>query len=449
MARISRIQRRLVIPAGDRTGRLRGYATRAERYQKQRRLQVLTCRLAHVEARLEQGRVSVCRGGGALARAHHHLSAVKITEAEWQDRWHAARLFLTADGEKDKAWGNETIRFHPDEHWVELKLPAALAHLSNRPHGRYRLSCQVAFSHRGEEVAAQAATGAVRYDISFAPDRSRWYLDASWKLPTGELETLEDLRRGRVLGVDLNAGHLATMVLDASGNPVGRPGVVPLALAGLDATTRDGHLRAAITGLIALARASGCRAVVIENLDFNSARESGREYVSRRRSRGARGRSFRALVADIPTARLRDRLVQMAANAGLAVIAVDPAYTSKWGAEHWLGGLQKMDPVTSSHHAAALVIGRRGLGQRARRGEGCDSSPPVDGQKRATNSAGWPTPAAAGLAEQHREPRSHPARGQPQLRRKTQPATWRSRDDQKAQDRSGPPTGRDSLPLGV
>ena len=47
-----------------------------------------------------------------------------------------------------------------------------------------------------EEVAAQAATGAVRYDISFAPDNSRWYLDASWKLPTGELETLEDLRRG-------------------------------------------------------------------------------------------------------------------------------------------------------------------------------------------------------------------------------------------------------------
>ena len=33
---------------------------------------------------------------------------------------------------------------------------------------------------------------------------------------------------------------------------------------------------------------------------------------------------------------------------------------------------KKMDPVTSSHHAAALVIERRGLGQRARRGERCE-----------------------------------------------------------------------------
>ena len=37
--------------------------------------------------------------------------------------------------------GNETIRWHPDEGWLEIKLPAPLAHLANRPHGRYRLSC--------------------------------------------------------------------------------------------------------------------------------------------------------------------------------------------------------------------------------------------------------------------------------------------------------------------
>ena len=64
---------------------------------------------------------------------------------------------MTADGEKDKACGNETIRWHPDEGWLEIRLPAPLAHLANRPHGRYRLSCPVEFSYRGGEVAAQAA----------------------------------------------------------------------------------------------------------------------------------------------------------------------------------------------------------------------------------------------------------------------------------------------------
>jgi len=62
-------------------------------------------------------------------------------------------------------------------------LISALARLANRPHGRYRLSVPVRFGYRGGDVAAQAATGAVRYDISYDPARGRWYLDASWKTP--------------------------------------------------------------------------------------------------------------------------------------------------------------------------------------------------------------------------------------------------------------------------
>jgi hypothetical protein len=66
---------------------------------------------------------------------------------------------------------------------------------------------------------------------------------------------------------------------------------------------------------------------VIEDLDFAQARAEGREREGSRPSRGRRGRSFRRAVAGIPTARFRDRLVQMAGNAGLPVIVADPAYT--------------------------------------------------------------------------------------------------------------------------
>jgi hypothetical protein len=55
-----------------------------------------------------------------------------------------------------------------------VKLPAPLSHLANRPHGRYRLTCPVTFAYRGDEVAAQAATGAVRYDITLSPGSGRW-----------------------------------------------------------------------------------------------------------------------------------------------------------------------------------------------------------------------------------------------------------------------------------
>ncbi len=56
-SRITRIQKRLSIPVGERRAKLGGYATMSERYGKQRRLQVLR-RLDVVDARLKDGRVS-------------------------------------------------------------------------------------------------------------------------------------------------------------------------------------------------------------------------------------------------------------------------------------------------------------------------------------------------------------------------------------------------------
>ena len=104
---------------------------------------------------------------------------------------------------------------------------------------------------------------------------------------------------------------------------------------------------------------------MIEDLDFAAARVEGREKTGNRPSRGRRGRGFRRLVAGIPTARFRDRLVQMTANAGLHVVVVDPAYSSRWGAQHWLAPLREHHPELTGHHAAALMLGRRGLGYRA------------------------------------------------------------------------------------
>ena len=438
-ARVGRIRRRLAIAAGEGTGKSRGYGDQAERWEKQRRLQALEARLADVETRLTEGRVSICRGGRRLARGRHNLAAARLDERAWRQRWESARLFLTADGEADKHLGNETIRWHPEQRWVEVKLPAPLAHLANRPHGRYRIE-NVHFAYRADDVAGQAESGALRYDISYDPGKRRWYLDASWTTRPRSLPALDDLRAGRVLAADLNAGHLAACVLDRYGNPVGQPRTIPLELAGLPTATRDGRLRAAISSLLAVARASGCVAVVIEDLDFAQARDQGRERSGRRPSRGRRGRSFRRAVAGIPAARFRDRLVQMASNTGLAVVAVDPAYTSRWGAQHWLGAVQHISAAASGHHAAAVVIGRRALGQRARRRERRDSTRPEDREQRAANSAVPTAPAMAGLPEApDRKPGDRKARGQPQRRQKTRPAERASPGDQATQDRSGPP----------
>lgn len=155
-----KLRARLAVPTGERRGRTHGYASRAERFQKQRRLQHVQAKLVAVEARISTGRVSVCRGGRGRAKLRHTLDRddATLTVAEWRAWWEAERLFLTADGETDKPWGNETIRVHPDERWLELRLPTPLAHLSNTPARAptYRLSCPVVFNHRADEWAAQA-----------------------------------------------------------------------------------------------------------------------------------------------------------------------------------------------------------------------------------------------------------------------------------------------------
>jgi len=231
LARIKRIEARLAVAAGQRAGRVRGYPTAAERHTKTIRIQRFRSRLADVERQLGTGRVSVCRGGKALLRTRNSLAEAGLSESQWRERWAASRLFLTADGEKDKTWGNETIRWNPGQHWLEIRLPTPLARLANRPRGRYRLSCPVGFTYRGGDVAAQAATGAVRYDISLDPARGRWYLDASWKRPATAPVTLAQARQGTVVAVDVNAGHLAVAVLDPAGNQAGVPYTIGLPLA--------------------------------------------------------------------------------------------------------------------------------------------------------------------------------------------------------------------------
>jgi len=414
-------------------------AAPAERHGKVIRCDALRARLARVERALDAGTVSVVRGGRALLRKHANLPAAGLTEAEWREQWDAARMFLTADGEAGKPWGNETIRFNPDERWLELKLPGQLARLANQPHGRYRLSCRVEFTYLGGDVAAQGVAGAVRYDIAFDPERGRWYLDASWRVPPGPPPCLEDLRRQPVLAVDLNHDHLAAWAVTPDGNPAGPPLTIPLQLAGLPAGQRDGRLRAAICGLLKTAREHGCAAIAVEDLSFTDTREQGRERTGDRPSRGRRGREYRRMAAGLPTRKFRDRLAQMAANQGLAVIAVDPAYTSRWGAEHWLAPLREQNTFTASgHHAAAVVIGRRAHGHTARRREGV-----TGGDQRTARRRTAPTAPAAPSADRNGRPRK--AQRQPPRWRKTATADRARPPDQAAYDRSRPPAEQHPL----
>jgi IS605 OrfB family transposase len=393
-AAIAAIEKRLARPtmntltceerAARRKDRLpKGYPTQAERFQKQRRLQSLRAEHARVTADRDGGRVRVTEGGKRLAGTRHNLQAAGLTTVQWREAWQAARWRIEAIGSGDEPFGNLTITVTPDGQ-VSIRLPRPLEHLANARHGRHALPGRARFAYREDEWLARITGGRpVSYTITRRPGRGGVYLTAAWAakpdMPGPEAPDSGVRAAGPVVGVDLNDGHLAVRRLDPHGNPADKPERIEFSLTGSTAR-RDAQVRHAITRLLRYTKRHRIAAIAVEDLNFADARATGRETMGR----GRRGKRFRKTVAGIPTAVFRSRLTAQAHRHGIQLYAVNPAYTSAWGDQHW----RKPYENVTRHEAAATVIGRRAQGLQARRREGVTRARPEDRAVRATNQAG-------------------------------------------------------------
>jgi IS605 OrfB family transposase len=334
-----------------------GYRSEHEWFHKSRRLATLADRLEKERADRAAGILHVVRGGRRLLNNRHNLQAAQLTEEQWRQRWDTERWFLQADGESGKRYGNETIRVAPDGE-LSIKLPAPLAHLANSTHGRYVFASKVAFAHRGEQWRDRIETNrAVAYRIHYDVARDRWYLTASWQRPAVQTIPLETARANGMIGVDTNADHFAAYRLDTHGNPIGDPRRFSYDLSG-PAGHRDAQVRHALTRLLHWTTQRGATAIGIENLNFTA---------EKTREKHGRKKRFRQLISGMPTGKLKTRIVSMAAEHAIAIVAVDPAYTSIWGDEHWRKPLTSKTRNMTRHDAASVAIGRRALGHPIRR----------------------------------------------------------------------------------
>ena len=342
-----------------------GYKNEFEWFHKRRRCENLEERLVEVDERLESGHPRMVLGGRRALVHRNNLRGKDMTDwqyersvGRWKKEWAASRLLIAADGESGQVGGNLTIRVTKDGE-LSVKIPEEIERGS-----RLVIASKVGFSSRNRGDAwydRVVENRAIAYQITFDVAKNKWYLHASWRSVVPDdvvVPEVEDLMFKRHLAIDLNTDHLAGWIVDGAGNAVGNPFTVPLVLEG-SSETRDGLLRAAITEIIDKAQATGCVAITVENLNFEDARNVGREKMGR----GRKGKKFRKTVSGIPTAKFKDRLVAMAYHARLWVIAVDPAYTSKWGEQHWKEALQEQvssKAVITRHHCAGVAIGRRG-----------------------------------------------------------------------------------------
>ena len=397
-------------PAGGR--RRRGYGSAAERFAKTRRLAVLRARLAAAEAALAAGRPSMVVGGKRLWRTRNHLDAAQMTEQQWRDRWDAARMFLTADGETGKAGGNETIRVDEAGRAAHQD-PAALAdqlgtHVTiETPGAVYPPRRGVGWRgwRRGGRCATTSAT---------TPSGAAGIWTPPGPPPPNRPPRSRSCAPGGCSAWISMLTIWPAVSLDSSGNPVGDPTTIEVRTAGLAASRRDGRVRAAITALLDHAQKRG------------SAGDRGGESGLRRRPRdrarnpGPRCTRQDDCAAPWPVSPPRSSVPgspRWRPAAASAVIGVDAAYTSKWGNQHWITPLQQQtsDPATvTRHHGAAAAIGD--VASAWRSGDGRQDPAADSGPLRALHRPG-PTVTGDHTRVSSSGPPTHPPRGVPVHRR--------------------------------
>ena len=332
-------------------------------HQKRRRLGNLRGRLAALESDIAGDKVRLCFGSKRLWRKQHDLEANGYSgREEWLKDWRSARsgeFFVL--GSRDETGGCQLcVAGVADDGTLSLRLrmPDCLA----EQHGKYLVIEGVRFAYGNEQVLAALGSNAdyAQYrrehgenaarstslgqavSYRFKRDGKGWRVFATTELPDVEVTT--DRRLG-VIGIDLNADHLAVAETDASGNYL-NAWRTPLVTYGKNTHQAEALIGDAVATVVQYAKEAG-KPIVIEKLDFRQ-KKAALEGEPPRYSR---------MLSSFSYGKIKAYFLSRGYREGVEVNQVNPAYSSV------IGRVKFMERYgLSVHQAAALVLVRRLLG---------------------------------------------------------------------------------------
>jgi len=344
----------------------------------QNRLQSLRDRAEVFRQRIQNEDIRICFGSRRRFNAQHYLDKNGYPDhAAWATEWRAARAsqFFVL-GSKDEAGGCQgcsLIREDDETYTLRLRMPAELV----EEHDRYVWLTGIRFPYRPEVVEAarlsnldrtqrQAEYRAAKRAGTTTQSEGQYLADAGqamsyrfvrddkgWRVLVTTNMVAEPAvadTAGGVIGVDFNADHLAVAELDPAGH---KDQLDRIDLADHLATSRQNktQLQEAAKAVIGRAVAAD-KPVVIEKLSFR-----GKKAGLQKQEAGSAG--YHRMLSRLSHRAFSEALKMQALRRGVAVIEVNPAYTS-------LIGRLKYGRETGfdTHQAAAWVIGRRGMGKR-------------------------------------------------------------------------------------
>lgn len=308
----------------------------ASYYQQQRGINLLEDRLT----KLKQGNISFCFGGKSLLRERALLSEGSDI-SEWKERWFDARHDeIVLVGSSDETRGNQSCQAVPqgdDSLVAHLRLPPALEGI----HGTH-LTIPFNLRYYRDEVFSALINGGSPLTYRFKKKSGAWYVYINFRFSKKETVTW---RSQGALGVDLNADHLAATLISHDGNYLGS-WTFPLPMRGKTTEQRSDIIGRAVRDCTDLALKQGVP-IAIEELDFS-------------KKKRALDKSFpdqARMLSALAYGKIKQFFTARCAREGIELIKINPAYTSQ------LGELKYQDRFgLTRHHAAAMVIARRGLG---------------------------------------------------------------------------------------
>ncbi|HTP06377.1 MAG TPA: transposase [Nitrospirota bacterium] len=341
----------LILEAEQRIAKAKSVLSRitdpGKRHQKKRRLATLQAHLDDLNADHARGAVRICFGSRKLFRAQFNLEANAYeSRDEWYRDWQTARssqFFVI--GSKDETAGCQGCVATVAEDGniaLRLRLPNALPR-------KYLSLRGLRFNHGHEAIVAavgrnlsQDKKGWQAINYRLLKDEKGWRVFVTIALP----EVLRESIRGvGVIGIDINACHLAVTETDRFGNPI-EYFSVPCVTYGKSSEQRKATIGDALKSVMAFAVKTQ-KPLVIERLDFQKKKSALEEEFPR----------YTRMLSSLAYTQVQTFLRARAFDAGIEVYEVDPAYTSVIG-RYKFGGRYGM----SAHNAAALVIGRRSSG---------------------------------------------------------------------------------------
>jgi IS605 OrfB family transposase len=328
-------------------------------HQKKRLLFNLQQKLKTLQMDQEAGTVRLCFGSKHLFRAQFALEANRYnSHQEWLKDWQEGRnnsFFLL--GSKDETSGNQscTATLEPDNSLcLRIRLPDCLAN----KHGKYLAIAGIRFAYGHQEIVKTLQFCAERnqrqrlkdptYKHCGMPLSYKWKHDKKgWRLlvsvPVAKCKPVTSTQNG-VIGIDINANHLALTETDRFGNPLSKK-TIPLNTYGKDHNQTRALVGNACAKIVDYAKEAK-KTVVIENLNF----QKKKAQLKKQRPSHAR------MLSGLAYTSIKNTLHSRSMRNGVEIVEVNPAFTSIIGRvkfAHRYG--------LSIHHAAALTIGRRCL----------------------------------------------------------------------------------------